>query len=107
MAMTLKAYNKLVSQELKLYDKFMEICGQREDLAKAVAKARKEIRNQVVSTFQKGKTSAVMQFNGRVLKMRINQRGDSVTVTENGNPVYRGWFRNGYEAEFAFATGQI
>ena len=107
MAMNLESYNKLVDKELKLYDKFQEILRQREDLAKEVAKARKEIRNQVVSTYQKGKTSAVMQFNGRVLKMRINQRGDSVTVTENGNPVYRGWFRNGYEAEFAFATGQI
>ena len=105
MAMNLESYNKLVDKELKLYDKFQEILRQREDLAKEVAKARKEIRNQVVSTYQKGKTSAVMQFNGRVLKMRINQRGDSVTVTENGKDL--GWFRSGYEAEFAFATGQI
>ena len=75
MAMNLESYNKLVDKELKLYDKFQEILRQREDLAKEVAKARKEIRNQVVSTYQKGKTSAVMQFNGRVLKMRINQRG--------------------------------
>jgi len=107
MAMTLESYNKLVDKELKLYDKFQEILRQREDLAKEVARARKEIRNQVESTFQKGKTGATMKFNGRVLKMKINRRGDSVTVTENGKSVYAGWFRSGYEAEFAFATGQI
>ena len=107
MAMNLESYNKLVDKELKLYDKFQEILRQREDLAKEVARARKEIRNQVESTYQKGKTGATMKFNGRVLKMKINQRGDSVTVTENGKSVYAGWFRNGYEAEFAFATGQI
>ena len=107
MAMTLESYNKLVDKELKLYDKFQEILRQREDLAKEVARARKEIRNQVESTYQKGKTGATMKFNGRVLKMKINRRGDSVTVTENGKSVYKGWFRSGYEAEFAFATGQI
>ena len=107
MAMNLESYNKLVDKELKLYDKFQEILRQREDLAKEVARARKEIRNQVESTYQKGKTGATMKFNGRVLKMKINRRGDSVTVTENGKSVYKGWFRNAYEAEFAFATGQI
>jgi len=106
MAMTLESYNKLVAKELKLYDKFQEIIRQREDLAKEVAKARKELRNQVDSTYQRGKTGATMKFNGRVLKMKINRRGDSVTVTENGKDVGI-WFRNAYEAEFAFATGQI
>jgi len=106
MAMTLESYNKLVDKELKLYDKFQEIIRQREDLAKEVARARKELRNQVDSTYQRGKTGATMKFNGRVLKMKINRRGDSVTVTENGKDVGI-WFRNAYEAEFAFATGQI
>jgi len=106
MAMTLESYNKLVDKELKLYDKFQEIIRQREDLAKEVAKARKELRNQVDSTYQRGKTGATMKLNGRVLKMKINRRGDSVTVTENGKDVGI-WFRNAYEAEFAFATGQI
>jgi hypothetical protein len=73
MAMNLESYNKLVDKELKLYDKFQEILRQREDLAKEVARARKEIRNQVESTYQKGKTGATMKFNGRVLKMKINQ----------------------------------
>ena len=105
--MNLKSYEKLVSEDLELYNKFQAIIIQREALAKKIAMARKELRNQVESTYQKGKTGATMKLNGRVLKMKINRRGDSVTVTENGKSVYAGWFRSGYEAEFAFATGQI
>ena len=103
--MNLESYEKLVAKDLELYNKFQAIISQREALAKKIAMARKEIRNQVTSTYQKGKTRATMKFNGRVLKMKINRRGDSVTVTENGKDL--GWFRSGYEAEFAFATGQI
>ena len=105
--MNLESYEKLVAKDLELYNKFQAIISQREALAKKIAMARKEIRNQVTSTYQKGKTSATMYFNDRVLKLRANVRGDSVTVTENGKSVYMGWFRSGYEAEFAFATGQI
>jgi hypothetical protein len=46
-----------------------------------------------------------MKLNGRVLKLRINARGDSVAVIEDGKDI--AWFRNAYAAEFAFATGQI
>ena len=103
--MNLESYNKLVAKEVKLYDKFIEVCGQREDLAKKIAKARKELRNQVESTYQRGKTGATMKLNGRVLKLRVNRRGDSCIVSENGTDIK--WFRSAYEAEFAFATGQV
>ena len=103
--MNLEAYNKLVAEEAELADKVHAMQCQLTRASETVAKARKEIRNQVESTYQKGKTGATMKLNGRVLKLRINQRGDSVTVLENGKDI--AWFRNGYLAEFAFATGQI
>jgi predicted nucleic acid-binding Zn-ribbon protein len=103
--MNLEAYNKLVAEEAEMAKKLSEMESEFYSAQKAVERARKEIRNQVESTYQKGKTGATMKFNGRVLKLRINQRGDSVTVLENGKDI--AWFRNGYSAEFAFATGQI
>lgn len=103
--MNLEAYNKLVAEEAELFDKVSKMQGQLYSAQKTVERARKEIRNQVESTYQKGKTGATMKLNGRVLKLRINQRGDSVTVLQNGKDI--AWFRNGYSAEFAFATGQI
>ena len=101
----LKDYNKLLAAQKALYQQITDLNVQLVNLDTTLAKARKEIRNQVDSTYAKGKTSATMRFNGRVLKLRINQRGDSVYVTENGKEL--GWFPNGYQAEFAFATGQI
>ena len=103
--MNLEAYNKLVAKEAEMIKKLNEVNGQYLRAAGDVTRARKELRNQVESTYQKGKTGATMKLNGRVLKLRINQRGDSVTVLENGKDI--AWFRNGYSAEFAFATGQI
>jgi hypothetical protein len=101
----LKDYNKLLAAQKALNQQITDLNVQLVNLNTTLANARKEIRNQVDSTYAKGKTSATMRFNGRVLKLRINQRGDSVYVTENGKEL--GWFPNGYQAEFAFATGQI
>ena len=101
----LNDYNELRDEEVALAYQISDLNVQLVNLRIKVAKARKEIRNQVKSTYQKGRTSAVMAFNDRILKLRINQRGDSVFVTENGKEL--GWFANGYQAEFAFATGQI
>jgi hypothetical protein len=102
----LKDYNKLLAAQEALCQQITDLKVQYTTLDTTLANARKEIRNQVDSTYAKGKTSATMKFNGRVLKLRINQRGDSVFVTENGTACL-GWFPNGYQAEFAFATGQI
>jgi hypothetical protein len=101
--MNLKTYNKLVAKQAELYNNLREMEDQYDQAQKAVAQARKEIRNQVKSTFKNHKASAVMEFNGRILKLRINKF--SVVVTENSKEIGR--FRNGYEAEFAFATGKI
>ena len=101
--MNLEAYNKLVAEEAEMAKKLSEMESQFYSAQKAVERARKEIRNQVQSTFKKDKATAVMEFNGRVLKLRINKF--SVVVTENSKEIGR--FRNGYSAEFAFATGQI
>ena len=103
--MNLTTYNKLVATQTKIADEIRALNVKYEELTHTVAKARKEIRNTVESTYQKGKTSAIMKLNGRVLKLRINARGDSVRVIEDGKDI--AWFHNGYAAEFAFATGQI
>ena len=101
--MNLEAYNKLVAKEAEMIKKLDEVNGQYLQAAGDVTRARKEIRGQVKSTFKKDKATAVMELNGRVLKLRINKF--SVVVAENNKEIGR--FRNGYLAEFAFATGQI
>ena len=101
--MNLEAYNKLVAKEAEMIKKLDEVNGQYLQAAGDVTRARKEIRSQVQSTFKKDKATAVMELNGRVLKLRVNKF--SVVVTENSKEIGR--FRNGYLAEFAFATGQI
>jgi hypothetical protein len=101
--MNLESYNKLVANEAEMIKKLDEVNGQYLRAAEDVTRARKELRNQVRSTFKKDKATAVMELNGRVLKLRINKF--SVVVTENNKEIGR--FRNGYSAEFAFATGQI
>ena len=101
--MNLEAYNNLVAKEAEMIKKLDEVNGQYLQAAGDVTRARKEIRSQVQSTFKKDKATAVMELNGRVLKLRVNKF--SVVVTENSKEIGR--FRNGYSAEFAFATGQI
>ena len=101
--MKLEAYNKLVAEAKALDKQVWAIQCQAFRANKMVSLARKEIRNQVQSTFKKDKATAVMEYNGRVLKLRINKF--SVVVTENSKEIGR--FRDGYSAEFAFATGQI
>jgi hypothetical protein len=105
--MNLTTYNKLIATQTKIADEIRALNVKYEELTHTVAKAHKEIRNTVESTYLKGKTSAIMKLNGRVLKLRINarQRGDSVAVIEDGKDI--AWFGNAYAAEFAFATGQI
>ena len=101
--MNLKAYNKLVAEAKALDKQVWVIQCQAFRANKMVSLARKEIRNQVESTFKPNMHTAVMKFRGRVLNLRINK--NSVVVTENSKHI--GYFTTAYQAEFAFATGQI
>jgi len=101
--MNLEVYNKLVAEAKDLDKQAWDMQCEASRANKRVDSARKEIRNQVKSTFKSGKYTAVMKLGKRVLNLRINKY--SVIVTENSKEI--GCFTTAYQAEFAFATGQI
>jgi hypothetical protein len=98
-----KNYEKLVKQFNDLGAKIYDLTAQHQKAEADLAKARKAIRSQIQTTNKKDQSTAVMKFNGRVLKVRKNRY--EVVLFENGKEIGR--FNNIYLAEFAFATGQI